>query len=118
MRARTAAGMRSGRLWSEAGRQVSSTSGMPARRVSATSSTASAPQPITSGDLGAPAGDTACQRRPAGSLGDAAGTAFLDERLGGLDGDRRIATVGIAPDRLAELLVQRRPADEDDVVVP
>ena len=48
----------------------------------------------------------------------AAGLAALgDERLGGLDGDRRVAAVGVGADRLAELLVQRRPADEHDEVV-
>ncbi len=39
-----------------------------------------------------------------------------DEFLGGFDRDRRIATIGICTDSLAEFFVQRRAADENDVV--
>src|SRR5215218_7240448 len=105
MRARTAAGIFSGRLWSEAGRQVRSIAGRPARRVSATSSWASAPQPMTSGArmVERPSGDTAA--------------TILDERGCGLDRDRGVAAVRVRADGLAELLVERRTADQDDVVV-
>ena len=40
-----------------------------------------------------------------------------DQRLGGLHGDRRVAAVGVGADGLAERLVQRRAADQHDVVV-
>ena len=39
------------------------------------------------------------------------------EGLGGLDRDRGVAAVGIGADRLGERLVQRRAADQHDVVV-
>ena len=39
------------------------------------------------------------------------------KRLGGLDRDRGIAAIGVGADRLGERLVQRRAADQDDVVV-
>src|SRR5512146_540244 len=97
--------MRSGRLWSDAGRQVRSMAGRPARRVSSTSSTASAPQPITRGG------------REVGDLGADSRTSLFHERLRRLDRDRGVAAVGIGADRLAELLVEWGPADEDDVVV-
>src|ERR1700726_2063731 len=103
MRETTAAGIFSGRLWSVAGRQVRSISGSPARRVSATSSGASAPQPMMRG-------------RRRWLLGDAR-TTFLHQRACGFDGDGRVPAVGIGAHGLAELLVQRRTADEDDVVV-
>src|SRR5262245_17892141 len=111
--------MRSGRLWSEAGRQVKSTAGKPARRVSSTSSRASAPQPMTSGGrTGTGAVAPVAPRfriaeRPSGDTRP----PLPDQRHGGLDGDRRVAAIRIGADRLAELLVQRRAADQDDVVL-
>src|SRR5690606_6773549 len=41
----------------------------------------------------------------------------LHEFLGGLHGHGRVAAVGVGADGLAEFLVQRRAADEDDVIV-
>src|SRR3990170_1268784 len=107
MRERTASGIRSGRLWSVAGRQVRSICGNPARRVSATSSWASAPHPMTRG-------------RPL-SAGTASGdlrTALLNEHTSRLRGDCGVAAIGVGAHGLAELLVQRRATDEHDVVVP
>src|SRR6476619_6332505 len=106
MRWRTASGMPPGRLWRVAGRQVSVTFGR--CRVSVTSSRASAPQPTTRtrGATVAP-----------GRSGRDAGTSLVDEPPRGLGRDARIATVGIRADGHPELLVERRAADEDDVVV-
>ena len=42
--------------------------------------------------------------------------AASHERLGGLNRHRGIAAIGVGPDRLRERLVQRGPADKDDVV--
>src|SRR6185312_4826538 len=99
MRAATAPGIRSGRLWSDAGRQVRSIAGRPARRVSSTSSGASAPQPMTSGRFG-----------PLFRIVELAsgGTvpAVLDQGDGRLDRHRCVAAVRVGADRLAELLVQ------------
>src|SRR5687768_3671952 len=92
-----------GRLWRVAGRQVMSTLGR--WRVSATSSLASAPQPTI-------------RTRAAGSAsGRDAGTSLVDQAAGRLGGNAGIATVGVRPDRHPELLVERRPAHEDDEVV-
>src|SRR5688500_17190940 len=109
MRSRTAAGMPPGRLWSVAGRQLMSTFGR--SFVSATSSRARAPQPTTSTRGAA----VAALRRDAGTLG---GSALVDQAPRGLGRDTRIAAVGVRPDGHAELLVQRRAADQHDVVVP
>src|SRR5210317_1946011 len=42
---------------------------------------------------------------------------FSDQFLGSVRGDRGIATIGVRADSLAELLVQRRATDENDVIV-
>src|SRR5438477_11662324 len=108
MRPWTAPGIRSGLLCRVAGRQCRSISGRPERRVSATSSGARAPQPMTSGGRAPPTGS---------ALDRDTGAALLDQLGGRLDRDRGVAAVRVRADRLAELLVQRSPADEDDVVV-
>ena len=55
-------------------------------------------------------------RRRTARSGDA-GTAFVDEAPGRLGGDAGVAAVGVGADGRAELLVERRAADQDDVVV-
>src|SRR3954468_16414560 len=112
MRWRTASGMPPGRLCSVAGRQVSVTFGR--CRVSVTSSRARAPQPTTR-TRGAASGRTG-EPRP-GASGRDAGTALVDEPSGGLGRDPGIPAIGVGADGHPEFLVQRRPADEDDVVV-
>src|SRR6185295_10773147 len=109
--------MRSGRLWSEAGRQVRSIAGSPARRVSSTSSRARAPQPMTSGGRPFAGLAEAPRFRIVEPISGGTVPSLPDQRDGGLDGDRGIAAVGVGPDGLAELLVQRRPTHEHDVVV-
>src|SRR5829696_5680755 len=81
------------------------TAGSP--RVRASSSRASAPQPMTT--------TRGVMLRVAAS-GDA-GTALVDKTPGGLRGHAGIAAIGVRPDGQAELLVQWGAADEDDVVV-
>src|SRR4029453_4902422 len=44
-------------------------------------------------------------------------TALVDQAARRLGGDTRVAAVRVGPDGQPELFVQRRPADEDDVVV-
>src|SRR4029079_4417829 len=117
MRAATAPGMRSGRLCSDAGRQVRSIAGRPARLVSSTSSRASAPQPMTRGRFAA---ESRCRASVCRIVEPASGgtvTALLYERDRRLDRDRGITAVRIGADGLAELLVERRATDEHDVVV-
>jgi hypothetical protein len=41
----------------------------------------------------------------------------LDERLGGVDRDGGVAAIGVGADGLAEILVERRAADQHDIVV-
>src|SRR5687767_12431927 len=52
-----------------------------------------------------------------GSAGRRAVVPALDQILGGLDGYGCVAAIGVGADRLAEFLVQRRTADQHDVVV-
>src|SRR5688500_15762982 len=106
-----------GRLCSVAGRQVMSTFGR--CRVSATSSLASAPQPTirTRGCADSPCWRGMTLRGPADAGPRIAGTSLVDQAARGLGGNTGVATVGVRPDRHPELLVERRPADEDDEVV-
>src|SRR5262245_45687256 len=97
--------MRCGCIWSRASTPSTFTPGMPA--VMASSSRASAPQPtITS--FGAVASEDAL-------CGTCA--ALVDEPARSLGSDASVAAIGIGPDGRPELLVQRRAADEHDVVV-
>src|SRR5215210_4654263 len=45
------------------------------------------------------------------------GTALVDEPSGRLGGNAGVAAIGVRTNRHPELLVQRRSADQDDVVV-
>src|SRR6516165_1964924 len=113
IRAATSAGMPPGRSWRAAGRQEIVTFVRAAWRTTATSSVASAPQPMTR-TRGA-----AGPEFPSVTViasGDT-GPAPVDEGLGGLGGDRGVAAVRVGADGHAELLVERRPADHDDVIV-
>src|SRR5688572_1955896 len=101
----TAAAMRLGCMCRRASTASTLTPGTP--RVSASSSRASAPQPMTT-TRGGMVGTAAS--------GDA-GTALVDEAPGRLRGHAGIAAVGIRADRHAEFLVEWRAADEDDVVI-
>src|SRR5262245_35346822 len=89
-----------GCMWRRASTPSTRTPGSPA--VNARSSRASAPQPTMTS-------------RGASSRGT--GSALVDEPAGRLRGDTGVAAVSIGPDRGPELLVQRRAADEDDVVL-
>src|SRR5438045_6072127 len=103
IRRRTAPGIPPGRLWRSGGRQATSRPGI--RAVTSSSSRARAPQPIT-------------RARSAGGVPRSGrGTTFVDQPAGGLGGYARVATVGVRANGQPELLVQGRPADEDDVVV-
>src|SRR6516162_5565265 len=118
MASRTAGAMRSGRLWSSAGRQRTSKALQPLARRSAAISRASAPQAMMSVTGRA----FTCQpswESSGGACGAraASGAARGDERLGGLDRDGGVAAVRIGPNRLAELLVERCTAHQHDVVL-
>ena len=101
--------MRSGRLCSSAERQVTSTWCSPLASIAASVSRASAPQAIRSVRGGVHA---AHARRGAADV-----VAARDVVLGGLDRDRGVAAVGVGTHRVGEGLVQRRAADQDDIVV-
>src|SRR5688572_12942147 len=119
-----------GRLWSVAGRQVRSTLSRPAWSITATSSRASAPQPMTrtrdgSGTADARADGGYARADGANTRSGRAsprsgrtGSALVDQAPRGLGRHPGVAAVGIRADCRAELLVQRRPTDEHDVVVP
>src|SRR5664279_2160162 len=111
MRAATASAIRSGRMCNPASMQVTFTPGR--FRVSASSSRASAPQPMTR-TRGASAVRAAVG--PPGS--SRAGTSLLDEGARHLGGDPRVAAVGVGAAGGPELLVARRAADEDDDLLP
>src|SRR5262245_42003765 len=53
----------------------------------------------------------------AGAAASGGGTAFVDEPPRRLRGDARVAAVRVGTDGHPELLVERRPADQHDVVV-
>src|SRR6516162_11934873 len=117
MASRTAGAMRSGRLWSSAGRQRTSKALQPLARCRAAISRASAPQAmikVTGRALTLESRERSGGARGARSAGRAAGG---DQGLGGLHGDGGIAAVGIGADRFAELLIQRRTAHQHDVVL-
>src|SRR6188768_35346 len=106
MRSSTAPAIFDGRMWSRASTQWTLTPGMPLVRAS--SSRASAPQPMTT---------TRGAVVPGSTSGVDASTTLVDQAPRRLGGHARIAAVGIGPDGHAELLVERRAAHEDDVVV-
>src|SRR5262245_7472618 len=136
MIASTAGTIPSGRLWRCAGRYRTSTMASPS---TVRSSPASAPHAITSGRAVIGALPRSCERASASERATSNGLrgrgtqlrsrdrwprwfcgaqpAGLDELLGGLGGDRGVAAVGVGPDGVTELLVQRRPADEDDELI-
>src|SRR5690349_12840128 len=107
MRLSTAAAMSDGRMCNRASTPRTLTPGT--SRVSASSSRARAPQPMTTRRTG--------RSTSAASSGRDAGTALVDQPTGRLRGDARVTTVGIRADRHPELLIERRATDEDDVVV-
>src|SRR5512134_1534999 len=108
---RTAPAIRSGRLCSSGGRQTTSIVVQPLARRSAAISWASAPQAMISFLAGvstaAAIRSARVRRRP----------TRCDQLLRGLDRDGGIAAIGVGAHGLAELLVERRAADEDDVLV-
>src|ERR671919_508809 len=137
--ARTASGIRAGVLCSLAGRQVTSMCDQPFSAIRARTSRASAPQAISrvrggrvpplpganvrAVTAGVAAGRTAMgwasggrQRAHLAALAHLV-VASRHHGLGGLDRDRRIAAIGIGTNCISERLVQRRAADQDDVVV-
>src|SRR5688572_4179872 len=106
--------IRSGRLWCGAGRyRISIVSVSPSWVSTARRSPASAPQAIKSGFATA---GSAPDGRP-GRLGDPQRPPGTDELLGGLGRDRRVAAVGVGPDRPPELLVERGATAQHDVAV-
>src|SRR5512138_307344 len=129
MRWRTPSGIFAGVLCQEAGRQLTVRCCQPFTRISSTISRASAPQAMSSVRSAAPAGAAsrafasaamvaACSSSFRRRLGGAfLVVAALHEVLGGFTRHRRVAAVGIGTDRVGEGLVQRRAADQDDVVV-
>jgi hypothetical protein len=42
---------------------------------------------------------------------------FGDQLLGGVGGNRGVTTIGIGADSFTEFLVQRRTANQDDVII-
>src|SRR6202166_4942450 len=100
--------MRSGRLCSSGGRQVRSSIDQPLARFNAVISRDSAPQAITS---------TRPEDGTADKPGSARRPARRNHRLGGLHGDGSIAAVRVGTDGFAELLVERRTADQHDELV-
>ena len=101
--------MRSGRLWS-VGRQAASTSTRRAGRRGQREQLA--------GERAAADDERARRSRRVVRPGQAAlARRSSIERAGRLGGDAGIAAVGVGADRRAELLVQRRAADQHDVVV-
>src|SRR5215469_4158485 len=111
---RTAGAMRSGRLCSSGGRQQTSMAVQPFARRRAAISCASAPQAMISVPQVVFTHPLRC---PQALSGGARGPARGDQALRRLDRDRRVAAVGIRPDSLAELLIERRAADQHDEVV-
>src|SRR5690606_13514365 len=103
MASTTAPGIFSGVLCSSAGRHCTFRCCQPFCRTSATSSRARAPQAMT--------------RVSADTRAALRGAPLPDELLRDLDGRRRVAAIGVGADGLAEILVERRTADHDDVVV-
>src|SRR6185436_3059506 len=110
--ASTAGAMSYGREWSFAGRQRTVTFSQPFRSMIARTLLAIAPHASTS-----TSGRSASKTRSSSGRRSCC-TAGHDESLGGLGGDGCVAAVRVCADRLAELLVQGSPSDEDDVVVP
>src|SRR5271169_438305 len=108
---RTAPGIFSGRLCSSAGRQRTLSSSQRLARRSAVISCANAPQAMISSPPPLRAIALMCSMRRG------AGPTSCDQPLGRLDCNGGIAAIRIRADGFAEFLVERRAADEDDVVV-
>ena len=65
----------------------------------------------------AAADDEDAARTPRSPTSGRLARRFVDQAAGGLGGDPGVAAVGVGADGQPELLVERRAADEDDVVV-
>src|SRR6476660_9735720 len=104
--AATASAIRCGRMWRRASTASMRTPGIP--RVNASISRARAPQPTMTSRVGV----------RSGCASGRTGAALVDEPAGGLGGDTGVAAIGVRANGSPELLVERRPTDEDDVVLP
>src|SRR6476659_4434195 len=93
-------------MWRRASTASTRTPGIP--RVSASISRARAPQPTMTSRVG----------MRSGCASGRTGAALVDEPAGGLRGDTGVAAIGVGADSRPEFLVEWRPADETDVVLP
>src|SRR6185295_1614130 len=104
--------MRRGSLCNSGGRHWTSRASQPLIRRRAAISCARAPQAM----IRAP-GAEAVTNLVSYLMRARSRAPCLQQRLGGLHGDGRIAAVGIGADGLAEFLVQRRAAHQHDEIV-